>query len=175
MNTSSIKEIHEHLKHQTHKSTLNPKNPKHRANNPFVNLIVGTDLVHPKFRSQPRLLARPNLTTGASIRERKREREPAISELGATSQAVDRFASIAARIHLQPILVSLSFWFLKPIRLSRRTNPLFIILVSQSPLFRFFFSPSSNRACETLAAPPPSPLLSGFICFFFFFLLFSFI
>ena len=106
MNTSSIKEIHEHLKHQTHKSTLNPKNPKHRANNPFVNLIVGTDLVHPKFRSQPRLLARPNLTTGASIRERKREREPAISELGATSQAVDRFASIAARIHLQPILVS---------------------------------------------------------------------
>ena len=96
MNTSLIKEIHEHLKHQTHKSTLNPEIPKHRANNPFVNLIIGIDLVHPKFRSQPRLLARPNLTTGASIRERKREREPAISELGAASQAVDRFASIAA-------------------------------------------------------------------------------
>jgi hypothetical protein len=74
MNTPSIKEIHEHLKHQTHKSTLNPEIPKHRANNPFVNLIFGTDLVHPKFRSQPRLLAQPNSTTGPSIRERKRER-----------------------------------------------------------------------------------------------------
>ena len=107
MNTSSIKEIHEHLKHQTHKSTLNLEIPKHRANNPFVNLIVGTDLVHPKFRSQPRLLARPNSTTGPSIRERKREREPAISELGTVSQAIDRFTSIAARTR------SLSFLFLK--------------------------------------------------------------
>ena len=78
MNTSSIKEIHEHLKHQTHKSTFNPEIPKHGANNPFVILIVGVDLVHPKFRSQPRLLARPNSTTGPSIHERKREREPAI-------------------------------------------------------------------------------------------------
>ena len=107
MNTSSIKEICEHLKHQTHKSTLNPEIPKNRANNPFVNLIVGTDLVHPKFRSQPRLLAQTNSTMGPSICERKREREPAISELGTVSQAIDRFTSIAARTR------SLSFWFLR--------------------------------------------------------------
>ena len=41
MNTSSINEIYEHQKCQIHKSTLNPDIPKHRANNPFVNLIVG--------------------------------------------------------------------------------------------------------------------------------------
>ena len=129
MNTSSIKEIHEHLKHQTHKSTFNPKIPKHRANNPFVNLIFGTDLVHPKFRSQPRILARPISTTGPSIRERKRERtcnqrtpcskssrrpirlnrrtnpftNPSSTHFGFS----DRFASIAAQTR------SLSFLFLK--------------------------------------------------------------
>jgi hypothetical protein len=140
MNTSSIKEIHEHLKHQTHKSRFNPEIPKHRANNPFVILIVGADLVHPKFRSQPRLLARPNSTMGPSIHERKRERELAISELDAASQAVDRFASIAARtpsrIHLQPILVSQTdspqsphepalyhFCFSEPRSAGRATNP----------------------------------------------------
>ena len=173
MNTSSIKEIHEHLKHQTHKFTLNPEIPKLRANNPFVNLIFGTNLVYPKFLSQPRLLAQPNSTMGPSIRERKQEREPAINELGAASQAVDWFASIAtqtpSRIHLQPILVSQTDSPQSP-----HEPALYHFVFSEPPISGFWFAFIKLGLWNAVAQVSwsrhhPAPF------FFFFFVLFSFI